>query len=81
MAWAPGAEGPELDVVEEVARDWPDRAIVLVDRDVALERREVISEWEAAGLKMRRLRRRSGWGADGCFAPEEPGPTSSPEPK
>ena len=61
VAWAPGAEGPELDVVEEVARNWPDRAIVLVDRDVALERREVISEWEAAGLKIVAFAAGPGW--------------------
>ncbi len=61
VAWAPAANGSELEVVEEMARNWPDRALVLVDRDVAAARGDVISAWEAAGLKVIAFVTGPGW--------------------
>jgi hypothetical protein len=52
ICWAPTADEPDLSVVEELASAWPDRTVVLVDREAALARRAAVSEWEARGLKV-----------------------------
>jgi glycosyltransferase involved in cell wall biosynthesis len=52
VGWAATADEAAVSVVEELARTWPDRTIVLVDREAALKRRAVISKWEARGLKV-----------------------------
>jgi hypothetical protein len=62
VAWAPNADEPQLSVVEELARTWPDRAVVLVERDAALARPGVVSGWEARGLKVVAFGTGAGWG-------------------
>jgi hypothetical protein len=61
VAWAPSAEGAELEVVEELACKWPGRIVVLVERDVALARGEVVSGWEAKGIKVIAFTTGPGW--------------------
>lgn len=63
VVWAPSADEPELGVVEELARSWPDRSLVLVDGDAATARRAVISGWEARGLKVVTFGPGAGWEA------------------
>ena len=61
VGWAGEADEAGVNVVEELASAWPDRTIVLVDREAAQARRAVISDWEARGLRIVAFGSEAGW--------------------
>jgi hypothetical protein len=61
VGWAATVDEQSVRAVEELAAAWPDRTVVLVDRDPTPAARAVISEWEARGLKIVAFGTRPGW--------------------
>jgi glycosyltransferase involved in cell wall biosynthesis len=52
VAWTAAEDEQSVSAVEELAAKWPDRTVIVVDRDTTPAGRAVVSVWEARGVKV-----------------------------